>query len=132
MNLLRKNGLPHSSARAATSPTSDPTSHIIAVSDCLAMLRSIPAESIQLVICDPPYNINVAAWDDLAHYVDWAGQWLSEVDSAQVAPLRRLALESSTRPASCCGAMMRSCGDAGSIMKAVKRSVAPAHPNKLD
>ena len=80
MNLLRKNGLPHSSARAATSPTSDPTSHIIAVEDCLAMLRSIPSESIQLVICDPPYNINVAAWDDLEHYVDWAGKWLAEVE----------------------------------------------------
>ena len=80
MNLLRKNGLPHSSARAATSPTSDPTSHIIAVEDCLAMLRSIPSESIQLVICDPPYNINVAAWDDLEHYVDWAGQWIAEVE----------------------------------------------------
>ena len=80
MNLLRKNGLPHSSARAATSPTSDPTSHIIAVSDCLAILRSIPSESIQLVICDPPYNINVAAWDDLEHYVDWAGQWIAEVE----------------------------------------------------
>jgi DNA modification methylase len=32
------------------------------------------------VICDPPYNINVAAWDDLEHYVDWAGQWLREVE----------------------------------------------------
>src|SRR5258708_20946454 len=80
MNLLRKNGLPHSSARAATGPTSDPTSHIIAVNDCLAMLRSIPPESIQLVICDRPYNINVAAWDDLEHYVDWAGQWIAEVE----------------------------------------------------
>src|ERR1700730_9477634 len=80
MNLLRKNGLPHSSARAATSPTSEPTPPLLAVSDCLAMLRSIPAESIQLVICDPPYNINVATWDDLEHYVDWAGQWIAEVE----------------------------------------------------
>jgi site-specific DNA-methyltransferase (adenine-specific) len=32
------------------------------------------------VICDPPYNINVAAWDDLEHYVDWARKWLAEVE----------------------------------------------------
>ena len=80
MNILRKNGLRHSSTRAATAPTCGPTSHIIAVRDCLATLRGIPSGSIQLVICDPPYNINVAAWDDLENYVDWAGQWISEVE----------------------------------------------------
>jgi site-specific DNA-methyltransferase (adenine-specific) len=80
MNLLRKNGMLHSSARAAPVPTAAPTSHIIAVDDCLATLRKIPSQSIQLVICDPPYNINVAAWDDVADYVDWAGRWLAEVE----------------------------------------------------
>ena len=57
-----------------------PTSHIVAVGDCLDVLRRIPDQSIQLVICDPPYNINVAAWDDHAHYVDWAGRWIGEVE----------------------------------------------------
>jgi DNA modification methylase len=80
MNLLRKNGMLHSSARAALTPTPAPTSHVIAVDDCLATLRKIPSQSIQLVICDPPYNINVAAWDDVADYVAWAGQWLAEVE----------------------------------------------------
>ena len=80
MNLLRKNGMLHSSARAAAVPTASPTSHIIAVEDCLETLRRIPSQAIQLVICDPPYNINVAAWDDVADYVDWAGRWLSEVE----------------------------------------------------
>jgi site-specific DNA-methyltransferase (adenine-specific) len=81
MNLLRKRGLMHSSRRAAAVAASgEATSHIVAIGDCLEMLRRIPSRSIQLVICDPPYNINVAAWDDLAHYVDWAGQWLSEVE----------------------------------------------------
>jgi DNA modification methylase len=72
--------MPHSSARAAAAPTASPTSHIIAVEDCLETLRKIPSQTIQLVICDPPYNINVAAWDDVADYVDWAGRWLSEVE----------------------------------------------------
>ena len=79
MNSLRKRGLLHSSARAAA-PSLGWTSHVAVVGDCLATLRRIPAGSIQLVICDPPYNINVAAWDDLDHYVDWAGQWLAEVE----------------------------------------------------
>ena len=80
MNLLRKRGLMHSSRREATAASVEATAHIVAVGDCLDTLRRIPSRSIQLVICDPPYNINVAAWDDLAHYVDWAGQWLSEVE----------------------------------------------------
>jgi site-specific DNA-methyltransferase (adenine-specific) len=80
MNRLRKRGLAHSSARAAVAPSSDPTAHIIGIADCLETLRKIPDGSIQLVICDPPYNINVAVWDDRANYVDWAGKWLSEVE----------------------------------------------------
>jgi site-specific DNA-methyltransferase (adenine-specific) len=80
MNRLRKNGLAHSSARAAAASGAGPTSHIVAVGDCLDVLRKIPDQSIQLVICDPPYNINVAAWDDHAHYVDWAGKWIGEVE----------------------------------------------------
>jgi site-specific DNA-methyltransferase (adenine-specific) len=81
MNLLQKRGLVHSSRRAAAAVASgEATSHIVAVADCLEALRRIPSRSIQLVICDPPYNINVAAWDDLAHYVDWAGRWLAEVE----------------------------------------------------
>src|SRR5215472_17380795 len=79
MNRLRKSGRAHSSARAVAA-VSGATSHIVAVGDCLEILRKIPSGSIQLVICDPPYNISVADWDDLAHYVDWAGQWLREVE----------------------------------------------------
>jgi site-specific DNA-methyltransferase (adenine-specific) len=80
MNRLRKSGRAHSSARTAAAADSGATAHIIAVGDCLETLRKIPSESIQLVICDPPYNINVAHWDELAHYADWAGQWLAEVE----------------------------------------------------
>lgn len=80
MNRLRKRGLAHISARdIASTPATATTSHIVAICDCLAMLRRLPSQSIQLVICDPPYNINVAAWDDLRDYVDWAGQWLAEI-----------------------------------------------------
>src|SRR6201994_3312253 len=80
MNLLRKRGLMHSSHRDAPAAGTEVTSHIVAVADFLETLRRLPSGSIQLVICDPPYNINVAAWDDVAHYVDWAGRWLREVE----------------------------------------------------
>src|ERR1700746_1815859 len=80
MNLLRKQGRAHSSAGVAIAPSTAPTSHIIAVTDCVRLLRGLPSGSIQLAICDPPYNINLAAWDDHAHYIDWAGQWLAEVE----------------------------------------------------
>jgi site-specific DNA-methyltransferase (adenine-specific) len=80
MNLLRKKGASHSSVRAAPVHAAGPTSHVIAVGDCLEMLRRIPAGSIQLVICDPPYNVNVAAWDDVADYVEWAAKWIREVE----------------------------------------------------
>jgi DNA modification methylase len=83
MNSLRKRGLLHASARAvAPASTTSPaaTMHIVATADCLDTLRRIPSQSIQLAICDPPYNINVASWDDMNDYVDWAGQWLIEVE----------------------------------------------------
>ena len=80
MNRLRKQGIAHSSVRAAAAALTGRTFHVAEVGDCLATLGRIPTGSIQLVICDPPYNINVAAWDDLDHYVDWAGQWLAEVE----------------------------------------------------
>jgi DNA modification methylase len=80
MNRLRKSGQLHSSARAAAAVEAGATSHVVAVADCLDTLRRIPDRSIQLVICDPPYNINVADWDAHEHYVDWAGRWLAEVE----------------------------------------------------
>src|SRR5262249_49285749 len=88
MNLLRKKGLAHSSAVGLDLARRDAlgdgvggrTRHQVGVSDCLELLRRIPDSSIQLIICDPPYNINVAQWDTLHDYVDWAGCWLREVE----------------------------------------------------
>jgi DNA modification methylase len=85
MNLLRKKGLAHSSmAKIDTAPV-DETRHVVAVCDCLELLREIADNSIHLVICDPPYNINLARWDTLKDYVEWAGRWLREVQRV-VAP----------------------------------------------
>jgi site-specific DNA-methyltransferase (adenine-specific) len=79
MNMLRKRGVPHSSAAEINIAPPDETFHITAVSDCLEILRTIPDDSVQLVICDPPYNINITQWDAWHEYVEWAAAWLTEV-----------------------------------------------------
>lgn len=80
MNSLRKRGLRHVSELGAPRVVPDETLHVVWVGDCMDALRRIPSNSIQLIVCDPPYNINVAEWDDFDDYVDWAGLWLAEVE----------------------------------------------------
>ena len=80
MNSLRKRGLQHASEIGTKLSFPEKTYHVVWVGDCLKSLSQIPNDSIQLVICDPPYNINVAEWDDIANYVDWAARWLVEVE----------------------------------------------------
>lgn len=48
------------------------TKHKIVVSDILKCLKKLPDESVQLVIADPPYNIDIAEWDCYDDYVEWA------------------------------------------------------------
>jgi len=79
MNLLKRKGLSHSSAAGIDAALPAQTFHIAAIADCLELLSKIPDNSIQLAICDPPYNISVTHWDSFDNYVDWAGSWLSEV-----------------------------------------------------
>lgn len=77
MNALRKSGRKHRSDIAEIcSPTE--TSHAIISADCLDVLRKIPDNSIQLIVCDPPYNIMLADWDQHNDYIGWAREWLIE------------------------------------------------------
>ena len=48
------------------------------IMDCCDFLKSIPDESVQLICIDPPYNLELAAWDAYEHYIDWAAEWLRE------------------------------------------------------
>jgi len=77
MNRLRREGRAHSSERAETRP--ETTHHaVLAGTDCLELLGQIPDASIQLIVCDPPYNLALADWDRRTDYVDWALEWLRE------------------------------------------------------
>lgn len=50
--------------------------------DALELLRSLDDASVDLVVTDPPYAIEKAAWDEfesLDAYVDWCDEWLVEI-----------------------------------------------------
>src|ERR1051325_2757085 len=79
MNLLRKqNGLHASELAISDAAKVTRTIHAVQIADCCDLLRQIPSGSIQLIICDPPYNINLAEWDNLRDYTQWASVWLKE------------------------------------------------------
>ena len=80
MNILKKKGGRHSSFGGLLLNAKGPTQHLAMRSDCLETLRDIPTGTIQLIICDPPYNINLATWDNHKNYTLWAAQWLAEAE----------------------------------------------------
>lgn len=80
MNALKKAGEKHSSEAAVSFEVPSKTRHVVGVSDCLDTLAAIPDNSIQLIVCDPPYNIQLADWDSHANYLDWAKDWLREAE----------------------------------------------------
>lgn len=80
MNLLKKEGKTHSSLEDLNGTDVSETSHAIVTGDCLDLLRQIPDRSIQLIVCDPPYNIQISDWDIHHDYVAWASKWLSETE----------------------------------------------------
>jgi site-specific DNA-methyltransferase (adenine-specific) len=80
MNALRKRKGLHASERSVPIGDLKETIHAVRMADCLELLRQLPMASVQLVICDPPYNINLAEWDNFQNYIDWAGTWLAETE----------------------------------------------------
>ena len=78
MNALRKSGRPHQSETAVTKKPIETTFHSVFAADCLNVLRQLPDDSVQLIVCDPPYNILMADWDTHEDYLSWADHWLIE------------------------------------------------------
>jgi site-specific DNA-methyltransferase (adenine-specific) len=46
--------------------------------DCLNTLTKIQNNSVDLVLLDPPYNVNAADWDNIPNYLDWMKKILNE------------------------------------------------------
>jgi site-specific DNA-methyltransferase (adenine-specific) len=76
MNKLKKEKIAHSSVRDTSMPNE--TQHILAIADCVEFLKKLPEQSVQLILVDPPYNIDMAHWDTFSDYIDWAKEWIKE------------------------------------------------------
>ncbi len=84
MNALRKRGLLHASERMPSSELPRHTIHSVVVGDCRELLARLPDGSVQLIVCDPPYNIKLASWDAHDDYLAWASGWLREAERVLV------------------------------------------------
>lgn len=77
MNYFNKTGRKHSSIRSYKTPKE--TKHVVIVKDVMDLIKELPNSSIQLIICDPPYNLNIANWDRFDSYLGWASKWIDEI-----------------------------------------------------
>ena len=80
MNAMNRSGLAHSSMGGLDIKIPVSTQHVTVNMDCCDLLSQLPNESVQLIVCDPPYNIMLADWDNHAKYIEWAATWLEEAE----------------------------------------------------
>lgn len=80
MNALKKRDKAHASRRGLAGEAPAHTHHAVLTMDCLELLRALPSGSVQLIVCDPPYNIKLASWDARDDYLTWAAAWLAECE----------------------------------------------------
>lgn len=55
------------------------TYHALYIQDAVSFLKTLPDSSVQLVLIDPPYNLDLEYWDTFPNYLEWAKQWIDEV-----------------------------------------------------
>jgi len=77
MNQLKKNGALHSSA--ITKIEVPYTIHGVFIQDAIDFLKALPDSSVQLILIDPPYNLDLDNWDSFHNYIDWAKGWLDQI-----------------------------------------------------
>jgi len=77
MNRLKKNGEAHSSAVVGFRVPY--TVHGVFIQDAVDFLKKLPNSSVQLILIDPPYNLDLDSWDSFNNYIDWAKGWLDEI-----------------------------------------------------
>lgn len=77
MNRLKKDGVQHSST--IKGDTTSCTIHGVFIQDAVEFLKTLPDSSVQLVLIDPPYNLDLDAWDTFHDYLDWAKGWLDQI-----------------------------------------------------
>ena len=77
MNQLKKNGALHSSTITRT--VTPYTVHGVFIQDAVDFLKTLPNSSVQLILIDPPYNLDLDSWDSFHNYIDWAKRWLDQI-----------------------------------------------------
>ena len=77
MNQLKKKKVLHSST--ITGISTPYTIHGVFIQDALEFLKTLPDSSVQLIIIDPPYNLELAGWDTFHNYLEWAKGWLDQI-----------------------------------------------------
>lgn len=73
----KRDGIEHSTAVHVKE--FDKTYHAIYIKDAIRFLKNLPDNSVQLVLVDPPYNLDLEYWDRFPNYLDWAKQWIDEI-----------------------------------------------------
>lgn len=76
INKMNSNNIKHKSSVDFDIP--DQTNCILVNKDCLDLLKSLPDESVELILIDPPYNLDLEVWDTYDNYIEWASKWLEE------------------------------------------------------
>ncbi|MHB1532952.1 DNA-methyltransferase [Acidithiobacillus sp.] len=77
LNKLKKGGGLHSSTISGIETSR--TVHGIFIQDAVDFLKALPDSSVQLVLIDPPYNLDLDYWDSFQNYLAWAKQWLDQI-----------------------------------------------------
>ena len=77
LNFLNKNGVKHSAS--IKDIDLEKTIQSIFITDAVEFLKQVPDSSIQLILVDPPYNLDLDYWDTYENYLDWAKTWLDEI-----------------------------------------------------
>ncbi|WP_337469757.1 site-specific DNA-methyltransferase [Hallella sp.] len=73
----RRDGIEHSTAVHVKD--FEKTYHALYTQDAVELLKTLPDSSVQLVLIDPPYNLELETWDKFSNYLEWAKQWLDEL-----------------------------------------------------
>lgn len=76
LNKMRKDNIKHKTSIDFKTPNK--TNCILFNEDCLDLLKKLPDASIQLILIDPPYNLELAEWDKFDNYIEWASKWIDE------------------------------------------------------
>ena len=76
LNKMNSENIKHKTSVDFKIPTV--TNCILFNEDCMETLKRIPNESVQLVLLDPPYNLNLTEWDNRTDYMEWAARWINE------------------------------------------------------